>query len=70
MVELREDVLDQVTRIYFERRRLQLELEADDVLDTQNDLGRHLRLEELTALLDGMTGGQFSKYMEGNDYEY
>lgn len=61
MVELRQDVLDQVTRIYFERRRLQSELGASaDTLSQQYRDGQ-MRLEELTALLDGFTGGEFSK---------
>lgn len=60
MVELREDVLDQVTRLYFERRRLQVEL-ASPSLDEPIKMDKELRLEELTALLDGFTGGSFSK---------
>ena len=60
MVELREDVLDQVTRLYFERRRLQVELTAADSLEPPVQFDRQLRVEELTALLDAFTGGKFS----------
>jgi len=59
MVELREDVLDQVTRLYFERRRLQAELAAD-ALEPAVEFDKQLRVEELTALLDAFTGGKFS----------
>lgn len=60
LVRLRDQVLGEVTRLYFERRRLQVDLlfESDpggiDVLD------RQLLLEELTGRIDAMTGGAFS----------
>ncbi|MFT5387750.1 MAG: hypothetical protein ACI9E5_000884 [Candidatus Omnitrophota bacterium] len=60
MVELREDVLDQVTRLYFERRRLQLEILNRNADEYEYDL----RVQELTAHLDAYTGGLFSK-LEG-----
>lgn len=58
MVELRDEIINQVTRIYFERRHLQLELarQEDPVARVEMDL----RIQELTALLDGLTGGRFS----------
>lgn len=62
MVELREDVLDQVTRLYFERCRLQAELAAL-VEPGSAMLDKQLRVEELTALLDAFTGGKFSRKM-------
>jgi len=61
MVELREDILDEVTRLYFERRRLQIELVSSDGSDGQITLGREMRIAELTALIDALTGGEFSK---------
>jgi len=65
MVELREDILDQITRLYFERRRLQVELLAlETTPDEQLLLDKQLRLQELTALIDGFTGGEFSKAIE------
>ena len=64
MVELREDVLDQVTRLYFERRRLQIELAAGKLFEPQIQLDKQMRIEELTALIDGFTGGEFSKKAE------
>ncbi|PIW63476.1 MAG: hypothetical protein COW13_01760 [Candidatus Omnitrophica bacterium CG12_big_fil_rev_8_21_14_0_65_50_5] len=58
MVELREDILNQVTRIYFERRRLQYELVR--VSDELQKFDTDLKIQEMTALLDGFTGGKFS----------
>ena len=60
MVELRDELVSEVTRLYFERRRMQLDLlifkpEEKKVMD------QWLRLDELTAQIDGMTGGFFSK---------
>lgn len=58
MVQLRDDILDEVTRLYFERRRLQLELMGRDLsLSLKAKSEKELRLEELTALIDGLTGG-------------
>lgn len=57
MSELRQDILDQVTRLYFERRRIQSEL----VSNKDSDFDREMRVEELTALIDGLTGGEFSR---------
>lgn len=61
MVELREDVLDQVTRLYFERRRAQVELYTITPLAEIERVNREMRIEELTALIDGFTGGEFSR---------
>lgn len=71
MVELREDILDQVTRLYFERRRLQVELLAlGNSQDQQLLLDKQMRLEELTALLDGFTGGEFSRQIESRQSQF
>lgn len=61
MVELREDILDQVTRLYFERRRIQVELAAVVTLEPQMKIDKEMRVAELTALLDAFTGGEFSR---------
>ena len=68
MVELRQDILDQVTRLYFERRRTQIEIFSGESLSNQEQLDKEMRIEELTALLDGFTGGKFSqKIYQNND---
>jgi len=61
MVQLRDDVLDEVTRLYFERRRLQNELFLQPPVDLNKKLEKELRLEELTASIDASTGGYFSR---------
>ena len=60
MVELREDLMDQVTRLYFERRRLQMEMVSASA-DQALRIDQEMRLAELTALIDALTGGQFSE---------
>lgn len=63
MVQLRDDILDEVTRLYFERRRLQIELITAPPEDTKTYLEKELRLQELTADIDGLTGGYLSRQL-------
>lgn len=65
MVELRDDILTEVTRLYFERRRLQAELLTSPALEPKLKLEKELRLEELTASIDALTGNYFSKELSG-----
>lgn len=60
MVQLRNEVLDEVTRLYFERRRLQVEEAMAPVQEPSLRAERALRIDELTAQLDALTGGDFS----------
>ena len=66
MVQLRDDVVDEITRIYFERRRIQLALLTNPPSDQQVILEQELRIQELTALIDGLTGGYFTKQVQVN----
>lgn len=66
MVELRGDIMSEVTRTYFERRRLQIDLTASPCQDLKRSLERELRIQELTADIDALTGGYFSKQLENN----
>lgn len=64
MVELRDDILSQVTRLYFERRRAQAEfvLKApEDPLDRFHALSR---IDELTANIDSLTNGFLSSKLK------
>lgn len=58
---LRDRVLDEVTRRYFERRRLQVDLELSPPRDLADRVKKELRLQELTADIDAATGGWFSQ---------
>lgn len=57
LVELRDDLLDEVTKLYFDRRRLQVRLLLRPSSDTQKRVEDELRLQELTAQIDALTGG-------------
>ena len=61
MVELRDDILDEVTKVYFERIRVRAELNNLAIEDKRKRFEKELRLRELTAMLDGLTGGYFSR---------
>ncbi len=61
MVELRNDVLNEVTHLYFERRRLQVEMITVPLKDLPVNLEREIRMQELTASIDALTGGYLSK---------
>lgn len=61
MVQLRNDVLDKLNQAYFERKRLQTELTKypDKTSPTYHE--RQLKIEELTAQIDALTGGYLSR---------
>ncbi len=61
MVQLRDDILNEVTRLHFERRRMQIEMITLPPTDPHNRLDKELRLQELTAGIDALTGSYLSK---------
>lgn len=61
MVQLRDDVLNEVTRLYFERRRLQIDLVMSPPGNEKDYIDKDLRLQELTASIDALTGSFLSK---------
>jgi hypothetical protein len=61
VVELRDEVLDEVTQLYFERRRVLLALRGAPS-DEQERARLRLRADELAAGLDAWTGGFFSRH--------
>lgn len=63
MVELRDDILDQVNKLYFERLRVKSELDNLALEDRHKMFDKQLRLEELTASLDSLTGGYYSEQL-------
>ena len=61
MVQLRDDILNEVTRLYFERKRLQVEMLTYQTTDFNIRIDKELRLQELTAGMDALTGSYLSK---------
>ncbi len=64
LVELRESILGEVTRIYFERRRVEMELAFSDTKSAQDYYDLLFRLDELTAQLDALTDGFMARETE------
>lgn len=61
MAVLRERILQDVTKAYFERRKAQMKLALDNMAQPLERVEWGLKIEELTATLDGLTGGWFSE---------
>ena len=61
VVKLRDKVLRQITQTYFDRRRLQVDLLLSPPADLRAQVEDEIRLMELTAELDALTGGGFSR---------
>ena len=61
MVELRNDIMETLNTAYFERKKLQRQLTR--ITDKENPAytDREIRIEELTATIDGLTGGYLSR---------
>ncbi|MFC1675274.1 hypothetical protein ACFL1K_05270 [Candidatus Omnitrophota bacterium] len=66
MVQLRDDILDEVTKLYFERIRVKMELDELSLEDRKKRLQKELKLRELTASLDALTGGYFSQQFDSS----
>lgn len=62
LVVLQESVLKEITRLYYTRRRLQVDLILNPPTDPSTRLSKELRIEELTSTLDAMTGNLFTKH--------
>jgi len=63
MVELRDDILDEVNKLYFERLRVKSELDNLAIEDRNKRFDKQLKLEELTASLDSLTAGYYSEQL-------
>jgi hypothetical protein len=60
VIALRDDVLDEVTQLYFERERVLARLAQAPPADPERE-ALALRAEELAASLDAWTGGAFTR---------
>ncbi|MFA5339263.1 MAG: hypothetical protein WC317_03825 [Candidatus Omnitrophota bacterium] len=66
MVELRNDIMEALNTVYFERKKLQKQLIRITDKESPAYTERELRIEELTASIDGLTGGYLSRKLEKN----
>jgi len=64
---LQEGVLKEVTRLYYTRRRLQIDLILNPPGDPSTRMSKELRIEELTSTLDAMTGNLFARSKKKRD---
>ncbi|MCK5503570.1 MAG: hypothetical protein KAJ10_00305 [Thermodesulfovibrionia bacterium] len=64
MVQLRDDVLNEITRLYFERRKLQVEMLLWPPTEITESVDMELRLQGLTAGIDALTGSYLSKRLQ------
>jgi len=60
ILDRREERVRRATRAYFQRRRLLLQLLLDPPREALARAERENQVEEITAELDGLTGGLFS----------
>jgi ligand-binding sensor domain-containing protein len=58
--QLRLDILDEINRVYFERLRIKHQILSGS-LSEEELFQKDLRMKELTAIIDGYTGGYFTK---------
>jgi hypothetical protein len=61
IIELRDDVLDEITQLYFERRRTLLQLAGQPSAAGAEAARLRVRADELGAGLDAWTGGWWSR---------
>jgi hypothetical protein len=62
VIELRDDVLDEITQLYYERRRVLLDLALLPDPAGLDALRLRLRADELAAGMDAWTGGWFGRH--------
>lgn len=60
MVQLRNDILEELNNAYFERKRLNSQISTITEKSSPAYAEKALRVEELTAKIDGLTGGYLS----------
>jgi hypothetical protein len=59
-----EGILKESTRLYYMRKRLQVDMLLKPPTDQATMLSKQLRIEELTAMLDAMTGGWYQRALD------
>lgn len=61
LIGILDGVVREVTTVYYIRRRLQIDAVLRPPTDLASKISQNIRIEELTGLLDAMTGGYMSK---------
>lgn len=61
LIGILDGVVREVTTVYYIRRRLQIDMILRPPPDLATKISQRIRIEELTGLLDAMTGGTMSK---------
>ncbi len=64
--QLRNDILDDLRRAYFERKRLQYEILSSPPVDAKLFYEKNLRIQELTQAIDDLTGNYLSTHTRSN----
>ena len=64
---LMQGVLKEATRLYYMRRRLQVDLILSPSADPATLISKQMRLDELTSLIDAITGSWFSQELARGD---
>lgn len=63
---LQEKILKEITRLYYTRRRLQVSMILNPPTDIASRISKELRVEQMTATIDAMTGNLFAKWTKRN----
>lgn len=63
-VQLRQDIVDQVTHLFYERQRLKAALLLSPPQSEQELFFKRLELQEITANIDALTDGYFSHFTQ------
>lgn len=66
LAALQEGVLKEVTRLYYTRRRLQIDLILNPPRDPSTQLSKEIRLQQVTANLNALTNNLFSAHEAGH----
>lgn len=62
----RDKILKDLTKVYYQRRKAQIDAILNPPSDIAKKLESDLKIQELTATLDAMTGGWFSEQLRNN----
>ena len=64
LIGILDGVVREVTTVYYIRRRLQIDMVLRPPTDLASTISQRIRVEELTGLLDAMTGGYMTSYIK------